>query len=214
MNASSQLPEWQSGAASSMKGLLTENEWTEIEDVVALSGDRLPEWLQRLGFPQSWHPVTLPDHVEVPLARAAVHGKRGDGGWEAAETISVFGYTGWPMFSDVVEKSADALRALGASGVVTKMLPVPPRRWTAAVRSTGIALIDGRPVWAKESNSAWVQQSSYVAGSDDPHAGRLIVHSLFIGPRYRAGLSEEIAHLSEAVYQGFIGALLNEHSNG
>ena len=72
MSASFPLPEWQSVATSSMMGVLTENEWIEIEDVIALSGDRVPEWLQRLGIPQGWQPVTLPDNPEVPLARVEI----------------------------------------------------------------------------------------------------------------------------------------------
>ena len=66
MSSSFPLPEWQSGAASSMKGVLTENEWMEIEDVVALTGDRLPEWLQRLTIPQGWHAVALCEAGRTP----------------------------------------------------------------------------------------------------------------------------------------------------
>lgn len=210
MSASFPLPEWQYVAASSMMGVLTENEWIEIEDVVALSSDRAPDWLQRLGIPQGWQLVTLPDNPEEPLARVAVYGESGDHGFAAAETISVFGYTGWPLFYEVFEKTASTLRSLGAGNVVTKVLPIPPRQWTAAVRSTGIALIGGRPVWAPESNIAWVQQSSYVAGSDQPHAGRLIVHSVFVDGPYRPRLGRDIAQVSDAVYQGFLGTLRHE----
>jgi hypothetical protein len=207
MSASFPLPEWQSGAASSMKAVLIDDEWMDIEDVVTLTGDRLPDWLQRLGIPQNGRAVTLPNNSEVPLAKAAVWGKRNDGGSEAAETICAFGYTGWPLFSDVLEKSAGTLRALGAGNVVTKVLPVSPRRWTAAVRSTGIALIGGRPARAPESHTAWVQQSTYVAGSDQPHAGRLIVQSLFVETASHARLSDDIREASDVVYEGFVAAL-------
>ncbi|ORV02797.1 hypothetical protein AWB93_03010 [Mycobacterium bohemicum] len=209
MSTSFPLPEWQSRAASSMKDVLTEDEWMEIEDVVALTGDRLPEWLQRLGIPHSWHAVALPANVEMPMARVAVYGKRDEGGSEAAETICVFGCTGWPSFSDVLEKSAGTLRALGTAHIVTKVLPVSPRRWTAAVRSTGIALIGSRPVHGPRSHGTWVQQSSYVAGSDQPHASRLIVHSLFVATECRARLSQDINRLSDAVYRGFVAALID-----
>lgn len=210
MSASFPIPEWQSSGASSMKGVLTENEWMEIEDVVALTGGSLPEWLQRLRIHQSWRAVALPDNIEMPMARVAVYGKRDDDGWEAAETICVFGFTGWPSFSDVLEKSAGTLRALGTGHIVTKVLPVSPRRWTAAVRSTGTALIGNRPVRGPKSHGTWVQQSSYVAGSDQPHASRLIVHSLFVETECRARLSQDITQLSDAVYHGFVAALTEE----
>jgi hypothetical protein len=71
------------------------------------------------------------------------------------------------------------------------------------VRSSGIALIGDR--------SVWIQQSNYVTGSEQPHAGRLIVHSLFVDTACRDRLAEDIVQLSNGVYQGFVNALSNEH---
>jgi hypothetical protein len=136
----------------------------------------------------------------------AVYGPRDDGGWEAAETISVFGYTGWPMFYEVLRNAAGTLRTFDAAGIVVKVLPVPPIQWTVAVRSSGTAVIGGRDMWA--------QQSNYVAGSEQPHAGRLIVHSIFAEATPRARLAGDITQLSDAVYQGFVATLGNESRTG
>jgi len=197
-----------------MVDVLTEDEWMEIADVVALTGDRVPGWLQRLGIPKGWQLVTLPGKHELPLARVAVCGERADGGWEAAETISVFGYTGWPTFYEVLKKAVDTLRALGARDIATKVLPIPPIQWTVALRNSGIALIGGRPVWARDSNPVWVQQTTYVAGSEQPHAGRLIVHTMFVDAACRPLLGGEIAQVSDEVYRGFVGALRAEDPAG
>jgi hypothetical protein len=175
----------------------------DIEDVGALSGAQVPRWLQQLDIPEGWQLVELSDKPEVPLARMVVHGPRHDGGWEAADTISVFGYTGWPVFYEVFSNAAGTLHDLGAADIVTKVLPVPPTQWTAALRSSGTAVIGGR--------SVWVQQSNYVAGSEQPHAGRLIVHSVFVDAARHAGLADDITQMSNAVYQGFVAALFNEH---
>jgi hypothetical protein len=166
----------------------------------------VPEWLHRLDTPQGWQLVELSDTPHVPLARMAVYGPRDNGGWEAAETISVFGYTGWPMFYEVLRNTAGTLRTLGASDIVTKVLPVPPVLWTVAVRSSCTALIGGRDVWA--------QQSNYAAGSEQPHAGRLIVHSIFAETASRARLAGDIPRLSDAVYRGFVATLSNENRTG
>lgn len=170
-----------------------------IEDVVALSGVDVPEWLKRLRVPPGWELGRLPDGGEMALTRIAVTGPRGGGAWDAADTISTFGYTGRPLFSDVFHNADRMLRGLNAADIAIKVLPVPPIQWTAAVRSSGVAQFGDQ--------SVWVQQSNYVAGSDHPHAGRLIVHSLFVDTACRGRLSDDIVQLSDAVYEGFVAAL-------
>jgi hypothetical protein len=190
--------------ASSVVDVLLADE--EIEDVGALTGTQVPEWLHRLGAPQGWQLVELSGTPHVPLARMAVYGPRDDGGWEAAETISVFRYTGWAQFYEIFHNAAGTLEALDAAGIVTTVLPVPQKQWTVGVRSSGTALIGGR--------DAWAQQSNYVVGSEQPHAGRLIVHSIFAEATPRARLAGDITRLSDAVYQGFIATLSNESRTG
>lgn len=191
-------------AASSLIDVLLEDE--EIEDVGALTDSQVPGWLHRSGTPQGWQLVELSDKPQVPLARMAVYGPRDDGGWEAAETLSLFGYTGWPEFYEIFRNAAGTLRALDAADIVTKVLPVPPIQWTVTVRSNGIAVIGGRHVWA--------QQSNYVAGSEQPHAGRLIVHSVFVEAACRTRLAEDVTRMSDALYQGFVTTLSNESRTG
>jgi hypothetical protein len=197
MNPSLPPPQGQLFTASSLADVLYADE--DIEDVGALRGNQAPEWLYRLPMLVGWQRVELSDKPAVPLVRMAMHGPRGDGGWAGAETISVFGYTGWPTFNEVLRNADGTLRTLGAVDIVTKVLPVPSARWVAALRSSGTALIDGRCVWA--------QQSNYVAGSEQPHAGRLVVHSIFIDDLYRSRLVADIAQMSNAVYHGFVAAV-------
>jgi hypothetical protein len=73
------------------------------------------------------------------------------------------------------------------------------------LQSSGIVLFGDQPVW--------VQQTNFVAGSDQPHAGRLIVHSVFADGACRARLGGGIAQVSGAVYQGFV-ATLSQHRTG
>jgi hypothetical protein len=201
MSASSPSPRWRPLPSSSVVDALYEDE--DIENVVALTGAEIPEWLQRLSIPVNWELVGLPDVPDQLIARMAVCGPLGNGEWEAADTISVFGYTGWPAFYDVFHNADRTLRGLNATGIAVRVLPVPQIQWTAAVRSSGIALIGDR--------SVWIQQSNYVTGSEQPHAGRLIVHSLFVDTACRDRLAEDIVQLSSGVYQGFVNALSNEH---
>jgi hypothetical protein len=199
MSASSPSPRWRPLPTSSLVDTLREDK--DIDDIDALSGAEIPEWLQRLSIPTNWQLLGLPDIPDQQVARMAVCGPLGNGEWEAAETISVFGYTGWPTFYDVLHNADCTLRDLNATGIAVQVLPVPPIPWTAAVHSRGIALIGDR--------SVWVQLSNYVAGSEQPHAGRLIVHSLFVDTECVPRLIQDVIQLSDAVYQGFIAARLN-----
>jgi hypothetical protein len=197
MSTSYPSPHWRPLPSSSLVDALYHDE--DIEDVVALSEASAPNWLQRLSVPANWQLIGLPDIPEQAIARMAVCGPLGGGEWEAADTISVIGFTGWPAFYDVYHNSDGTLRGLNATGVTLRALPVPPIQWTAALRSSGVARIDDR--------SVWVQQSNYVTGSEQSHAGRLIVHSTFVDSTCRERLAENIAQLSDEVYQGFIKAL-------
>jgi hypothetical protein len=184
-------------AASSLVDVLLADE--DVEDVGALPVDQVPEWLNQLPILAGWQQVDLSDKPSVPLARMVVHGPRDDSGWAAAETVSVFSYTGWPIFGELLRHAGGTLGALGAVDVNTKVLSVPPVRWVAALRSSGTAQIGGHQVW--------VQQSNYVAGSEERRAGRLIVQSIFVDNSHRAELAPEIAQMSDSVYHGFVASI-------
>lgn len=181
----------------SLVDTLIEDEY--VDDVVGLPGVQVPEWLKLLGIPPGWELRPLPDDANLPWARIAVTGPRGGGEWDAAETISVFGYTGRPFFSDVFHNADRMLRGMNATDIAVKALPVPPIQWTAAVRSSGIAHLG--------DHSVWIQQSNYVAGSEQLRAGRLFVHSLYVDTACRDRLSGDISVLSDGVYQGFLAGL-------
>ena len=201
MSASSPSPRWRSLPSSSVVNALYEDE--DIDDVVALSGAAAPEWLTQLSIPTNWQLLRLPETPEQALARMAVFGPLGQGEWQAADTINVIGFTGWPTFYDVYRNADGVLRGLDSMDSAVKVLPVPTIQWTAAVRSSGTALLGDR--------SVWIQQSHYVAGSEQRHASRLTVHSILVDSARREELVEDITHLSDEVYRGFVNALMTEH---
>jgi|ERR1700757_2054292 hypothetical protein len=204
MSALSPSPRWHPLPAPSLVDALIEDE--DIEDVVSLPRPEVPGWLQQLSAPMDWQLIELPDDADPLLTRMAVCGPRGNGEWEAADTISVFGYTGWPVFYDVFHNTDRMLRGLNATSIAIKVLPIPPIQRAAALRCSGTAQMGDR--------SVWVQQSNYVAGSEQPHASRLIVHSLFVDKACRARLTEDVTQLSDAVYHGYVAALLNDYRTG
>jgi hypothetical protein len=204
MSTSSPSPRWRPLPSSSLIDVLVEDE--DIEDVIPLSGPEVPRWLNRLSIPVGWQLVELPDGADPALARLAVCGPRGNGEWEAADTINVFGYTGWPVFYDLFHNADRILRDLNATSIAVQALPVPPVQRAAALRCSGTATIGDR--------SVWVQQSNYVAGSELPNASRLIVHSMFVDSACRARLTEDATQLGDAVYQGYVAALLSDNRTG
>jgi hypothetical protein len=201
MSSSSPPPRWRSLPSSLVVDALRDDD--DIEDVVALTGAAAPDWLTQLRIPTDWQVLGLPESPEQAITRMAVFGPLGNGEWEAADTIGVTGFTGWPSFYDVYRNADRLLRGLGSSQIEVKALPVPPFQWTAAVRSSGTALLgDG---------SVWIQQSNYVAGSENPHASRLIVHTILVNAERQKELSQDISRLSADVYNGFIDALPARH---
>lgn len=200
MSTPSPSPRWRSLPSSSIVDALYEDE--DIEDVVALAAAAAPEWLKQLRIPTNWQLLELPEAPEQVLARMAVSGPLGNGEWEVADTISVTGFTGWPAFYDVFRNADRMLRTMGSTGIAVRALPVPPIQWTAALRSSGVAIVGDR--------SVWVQQTNYVAGSERPHASRLTVHTIFVDSARQEQLADNIAQLSDEVYRGFINALTKE----
>jgi hypothetical protein len=204
MTTSSPSPRWQHLPPSSIFDALREDE--DIEDVVAMSGAAAPEWLRQLRIPADWQVLGLPDVPEQLLLRMAVFGPHRDGEWEAADTINVTVFTGWPAFYDVYRSADSVLRALDSTDIAVKALPVPPIQWTAAMRSSGTALFGDR--------SVWFQQSHYVAGSEQPHASQLIVHTILVDSARQEQLADNIIQLSDEVYHGFLNALTKDHRSG
>lgn len=197
MSTSSPPPHRLTLPSSSILDTLYEDE--DIEDIVAITGSTAPDWLKRLTIPTNWQVLKLPDGPEQTSARIAVFGPLGNSEWQAADTVNVTGFTGWPSFYDVYHSADSVLRGLRSTDIVTRALPVPPIRWTAAMRSCGTAFVDDRRVW--------LQQSHYVASSEQPHASRLTVHTTLVDSTARERLAQNITQLTDEVYNGFLSAL-------
>ena len=188
---------WQRWAvASSLLDALTD-EVCGVDDLVAITGPDTPGWVNQLASPPHWRQVVVPDseRVIVAPARTLVWGPSSDGGWDGADTIEVYAYTGQPSFGDVFESTARSLRDLDAQGVRTCMVAMPAIPGVAAERSTGLLTMDGRRIW--------IQLTNYVAGSNQPHAGLLIVHTLYVAERVRPELANDIAVLTGTVQYTF-----------
>jgi hypothetical protein len=190
-------PSWQrwAGASSLLDNLADES--LGVKDLVALTGEHTPGWVHQLAVPPNWQQADIPDTETASLrpARTLVWGARADGGWEATDTIQVYGYTGLPLFGDVYNSTARTLHDLDAHDLQTHMLAVPAGPGIAAERSTALLAMDDRQIW--------IQLTNYVAGSHEPHAGRLIVHSLYIAEQVHSQLIDDIAVLTDTVHHAF-----------
>ncbi|BBZ15243.1 hypothetical protein [Mycobacterium branderi] len=198
---SAELPPIMQPMATSVPDLLSDEE--DVQDIAALPADATPTWLQQLSEVTTWQPVRLPHN---PQLRLAVHGTPSDGSWQAAETLSVFRFTGSPLFADLLSNSARTLRNLHAAEITTKMMRVPPVQGVAALRSAGTITFGERRVW--------VQLSHYLIGSEEPLAGRLIVHGMFVDTAWRAQLAATVTARSDAVHRGFVAAVRDAQRSG
>lgn len=191
-------PSWQRWAvASSLLDALAD-EFCGVDDLVAFTGGDTPRWVAQLAAPPHWRQADFPnaETAIVAPARTLVWGPRSDGGWEATDTVEVYGYTGLPSFGDVLGSTARSLRDLDAQDVRTRMVAMPAIPGIAAERSTGLVAIDGRRIW--------VQLTNYIAGSNAPNSGLLIVHTLYVAENFYNELANDIAMLTGTVQDTFI----------
>jgi hypothetical protein len=191
--------EWQRlAAARSIAQIIAADEY--VTDLLPLTGEQVPAWIRQLPGAPDWQLLTPGHDTSTALARLAVCGWRDDGGFDGTETISVFTFTGIPLFAEMVRNAARPLRDLDASDITTRVLDVPPGPGRLAMRSSGVLSVIGRRVWG--------QYSFYLAGSEQPRAGRLIEHQLFIDAQQRERLSGDITALTDAVHRGFVTTLV------
>ena len=166
-----------------------------VDDLVALTGTHTPGWVHQLPVPAHWQRLNLtdPESVVAP-AQMLVWRARPDGGWEATDTLQVYGYTGIPSFGDVWGSTARSLADLDAHDVRTGLVAVPSLPGVAAERSTAVLTVAGRRIWTQLTN--------YVAGSTTPHAGRLVVHSLNVAAGHPE-LADDLTTLTRSVEETF-----------
>ena len=178
--------------AASLLEALTD-EFRGVDDLAALAGPHTPHWVGGLAVPPHWHHLTVTDaQVLLSPARVLGWGPRPDGGWEATDTVEVYSYTGIPVFDDVFRSTARTLGDLDALDLQTRLLAMLARTGVLAERSTALVAVGGRPIW--------IQLTHYVAGATEPHAGRLIVHTLSVAEHYHRDLGGDIAVLTDSVY--------------
>jgi hypothetical protein len=151
-----------------------------------------PAWLRELGTPAGWQIAQLADRTYEP-ARIAVTGQHPDGSWDGCETISAFGFTGFPPKHAVHDNADRTLRDLGATEITIQRVDESFLGGAVAVRSSGYFAAAG--LWM------WAQYSTYVLGSSEPSQGRLIEHTVFIDSGCQARLSDDVARLTQAVHQ-------------
>jgi hypothetical protein len=152
--------------------------------------------------PAGWLVATPGDAVHQPV-RAVVTGHRSRGGWQGCDTLAAFWFTGTPHADVGAAHSADTLRDLRASAIITDQLEVPPASGLWAVRSSGYLTAAGVRMWA--------QFSTYVEGSDDHGRGRLVEHSLFVTTQRRTQLRADLTELTDTVHAAFCASVTANH---
>jgi hypothetical protein len=190
-------PSWQQrwASASSLIQALTDPDYG-VEDLMVLSGAHTPAWIDQLLIPPHWQRLDLPEtEVRVAPERVLVRGPHIGGGWEATDTLEVYGYTSRPALSVVLGSTTRTLRDLDATDLTTRVLAIPATVGLAAERSTATLTIEGRRIWT--------QLTHYVAGSDEPLAGRLIVHSLHADTDRLPAYGDDLAVLTRTVQDAF-----------
>jgi len=151
-----------------------------------------------LTVPTRWLVAAPGNSVQQPV-RAVVTGHRSRGGWQGCDTVAAFRFTGMPNRDVGNAHASDTLCDLGASGITTRRLDVPPVTAVWAVRSSGYLTAAGLRMWA--------QFSTYIEGSHDRGSGRLLEHSLFVTTQQRTRLRADLTELTDTVHAAFCASV-------
>jgi hypothetical protein len=149
---------------------------------------------ESLTVPTGWLVASAGSSADRPV-RVLVTGHRSRGGWQGCDTLAAFGFTGTVPRELGTANASYTLNALGASGITIQNLTVAEQPETWSVRSTGYVTAAGLRMW--------LQFSTYVAGSQQAHCGRLIEHSVFTVTQRRARLRSDTRELSNTVAVAF-----------
>jgi hypothetical protein len=95
------------------------------------------EWIEAIPLPTVWRSERF---AQSPVSRALRCEPRGDGGWDASETLSVYRFDGVVPPNLVYVTTEGVLHALEADSVLTYPLETPSGLNTAAVQR-----LPGRP---------------------------------------------------------------------
>jgi hypothetical protein len=174
-----------------------------VNKLVELRADYLPESLRQLGAPAGWRRVDLTASPAAP-ARMIVSGPHTDGSWDGCDTIRAFSFAG-ALPAEVLHNNADCtLRGLAAEQITAEMLAAPTAPAAIAVRSRGHFIAAGRRYWA--------QFSTYLANPTPTARGLLLEHSVITDAGCHAALRDDITQLSNAVHHAFLTIV--EHAPG
>jgi hypothetical protein len=156
----------------------------------------IPWWIRDLDVPSGWLRGRYTGTDTERPWRISVCGPQSDGGWDACETLTVFGYTGYPPANVLFSHADYALRALDSIDVVNRILVAPTLNGSSAVRSSGYLTAGGLLIW--------VQCNYYAIGSEAPGQGQLIEQCLFAEVGHRPRFASAIDGLADAVLRSFV----------
>jgi hypothetical protein len=172
---------------------------TSIVDLTALPATAAPDLLTRVGLPAGWRVGRYIGDDPTEPWRVAVRGGRPDGGWDACETITVFGFTGYAASQDVWRMCEDSLRALNAENVVIVEIDAP--------LAPGVSVVSGSGQFQVEDRAIRGQFNYYAAGSPRPGQGRVIQQCLYVDASRRAEFEVALAQLGDGLYIEFINGI-------
>ena len=167
---------------------------THVTGLTSVPAHQLPEWIQNLVAPNGW--VVARVENQPAVARVALFGPMADASWTAAETISVFSFTGVPPADVLRAHNGRPLRDLHADSITTYPLDASCRPDVTTVRSEGYFTTVGKRTWG--------QCSTYLVGSHRTGAGLLIEQVIFVEAARRGHLREDIAELADTVHEAFL----------
>lgn len=131
---------------------------TGIADLTVLSAAQVPGWLARASLPAGWRVGHYLGSEPNQPWRIAVRDPRPGDGWDACETITVWGFTGSPTTLDVRYYCESTMGGLDAEDIVVIEVETPAVPGVCAVSGGGISMLANVPSGDSTTSSSWVRR--------------------------------------------------------
>lgn len=176
---------------------------TGIADLTVLSAAQVPGWLARASLPAGWRVGHYLGSEPNQPWRIAVRDPRPGDGWDACETITVWGFTGSPTTLDVRYYCESTMGGLDAEDIVVIEVETPAVPGVCAVSGGGYFDVGERTVRG--------QHNFFVMGSQAPGQGRLVQQCLYVDPERASAIEADLALLGDSTHKAFVSSLTHQH---
>jgi hypothetical protein len=158
----------------------------------------IPQWAKEIGQPVGWLLGRYSGFNTQRPWRISVCGPQQDGGWDACETVTVYGFSGTIPTSLLQRRADKALATQGTFEIQSSVVMSDQRTGASAVRCSGYMTAGGLLIRTK--------QNHFAVPSATPGEGRLVERCWFVEAKARPRFEATIDEFDHQSMNAFVAA--------